>query len=802
MLNKLIDWLKNKTTRISLFIKIHLQTAKKHITVSVGELYQKFLYYKTPTFRAHILSLVKNLVSSLLECLFGVFFAAVVYISILSVYYLMLSDNLNIGVLLWFYPQYLIKVLVVWLYQITNTLMSLTQLTLTYLIAPTLGYIVKVIWTALLLTAYFVKYILTVMYITAVNTTLHTVLLIVTDDWKETIKFVLTWIALNNKWDQSSQLENFTIPLIYELYYINSIFNAHFMFFLNNFPTFNDTLIGYNNYIFFTQLVFEDCLTNPWSYSQFVVEAVEWMGIELSINLAYNTLLWTYLIVILVYSVYRNINYSSITSTVNSILFILMLVSLIKLVFGEYVWSVSSDFKINNSLISLNVVSFYYDELTFTFLFTIYAIGFIVHRYQFSYLNDSPSKEMFLITFNTFILSMVGVVSTSNWLLLLLSWEVLGLSSFFLIGYYKGKPAALKSALKAFIFNKLSDLFLIIAFAIYYFTYNTFYIVQQPMYTPITEWIGIFLLLTAFVKSAQFCFYFWLPDSMEAPIPASALIHSATLVSAGIYLTLRFIDLIEVSTISQYLILSVSSVTMVFASLIAYNQTDIKKLLAYSTIANCGFIYFLIFLKAYKMAMIYFIVHGVIKSFSFIIAGDLIIQNNHIQDMRKWTNFNLHTKLKLLLLIIVMFLLSGAPISLVYTVKSGLFYSNYTSTYVYFWVATSLLLYTLNSYLYGLKLVFFLLNKQVYYRKYRKYTNHIDGQGTTNSLLFILYLYLIIGIVVCSAIYTVTAAPVVSWKWLISILVLSAGFVYSTIVSELAVFQVLLSITLILNFII
>lgn len=122
---------------------------------------------------------------------------------------------------------------------------------------------------------------------------------------------------------------------------------------------------------------------------------------------------------------------------------------------------------------------------------------------------------------------------------------------------------------------------------------------------------------------------------MDAPVPASALIHSATLVAAGIYLVLRFINNIELNNVSMSLLLISSTITMLFSSLIAANQTDIKKLLAYSTISNCAFIYFLIFINNYALALNYFMLHGFLKSLSFMIAGILIRNQHHSQDMRK-----------------------------------------------------------------------------------------------------------------------------------------------------------------------
>jgi len=121
---------------------------------------------------------------------------------------------------------------------------------------------------------------------------------------------------------------------------------------------------------------------------------------------------------------------------------------------------------------------------------------------------------------------------------------------------------------------------------------------------------------------------------MEAPVPASALIHSATLVSAGIYLSLRFIQIIECNELADWCLIVSAPITMVLASAMALNQTDIKRLLAYSTISNCAFIYFILLSKNYELTQFYFILHGVIKSLSFLIAGFLIQQQNHNQDFR------------------------------------------------------------------------------------------------------------------------------------------------------------------------
>lgn len=193
----------------------------------------------------------------------------------------------------------------------------------------------------------------------------------------------------------------------------------------------------------------------------------------------------------------------------------------------------------------------------------------------------------------------------------------------------------MKSSLKAFFFNRISDLFLFIFFAAFLFEYGTSSLVTVHSTGSSIEFLLLFSLTQlAFIKSAQGVYYFWLPDSMEAPIPASALIHSATLVSAGIYLCLRFRYLLLSNVFLRDFILYHSLISAVIFSFTAFLQYDIKRLLAFSTISNCSFMYFLISLGFLNETLFYFTLHGFLKSLLFLLVGYLIINNFHSQDIR------------------------------------------------------------------------------------------------------------------------------------------------------------------------
>ncbi len=359
---------------------------------------------------------------------------------------------------------------------------------------------------------------------------------------------------------------------------------------------------------------------------------------------------------------------------------------------------------------------FFFDKLSLVFLLVVYVIGFFTLVFQNTYLKDYIHKERFFVQLNFFIISMVFLVLSNNWILLLLSWEGLGISSFFLIGFFKNKTGVFKSAFKAFFFNKISDVFILLSFLVYFKLNNGvllsdgFFFYKNYRDSSAIWLFLMFLTISAFIKSAQFFFFFWLPDSMEAPIPASALIHSATLVSAGIYLLLRFSNFFYNYAQFTNLVFVISISSMILFSLISLNQSDVKKILAFSTISNCAFIYFLISLRELNLSIFFFSLHGFFKSLCFLIFGLLIIFNDHKQDLKNWSKFNFGFNFLLNIFLLQTFFLSGFPATFSYLVKTKILTFYNFNLFCLYLTYFSLFLYSIFSYMYSFRM-FFLLNK-------------------------------------------------------------------------------------------
>lgn len=405
-----------------------------------------------------------------------------------------------------------------------------------------------------------------------------------------------------------------------------------------------------------------------------------------------------------------------------------LLISIVLLIYNVQV-ILDTNITIRTSGIVWKPFTFKLDALALNFIITVYLIGFGVSLYQCFYIEDSYHKNRFIITLNWFIISMILVVISYNWILLLLSWEMLGQTSFFLIGFFKIKISAFKSALKAFFYNRISDLLLLLAFLINLKQTNTSDIIQVDFINTNLQLVGLLITVTALIKSAQFFFFFWLPDSMEAPIPASALIHSATLVSAGFYIILRHINYIETCSFTKNILFISSLFSMIIFSLIASTQTDLKKLLAYSTISNCAFIYLLITFNLYNLAILYFTTHGLLKSLSFMIGGLLIRDFNHYQDTRNWYIKTSKEINLLIMLSISVLMLATLPFFTSYDIKSNLNLLNLSTSYTDVTVKLLLIFYTLNSYNYGIKLPLLLFFKKNPYNKniisFNDYTNFL-----------------------------------------------------------------------------
>lgn len=293
------------------------------------------------------------------------------------------------------------------------------------------------------------------------------------------------------------------------------------------------------------------------------------------------------------------------------------------------------------STFSINV-----DNLTALMFLVVTTVSFVVHIYSIGYMKHDKHKSRFFAYLSLFTFAMLVLVSSDDLLQLFLGWEGVGLCSYLLIGFWFKKESANLASMKAFIANRVGDFSLLIGiFSIYYIfgSVNFNDIFSGLKVASEKEIFGIsaitFICIALFIgcmgKSAQIGLHTWLPDAMEGPTPVSALIHAATMVTAGVFLVVRLSPLFEYSEVARNLILSVGSVTAVFAGSIAIFQTDIKKIIAYSTCSQLGYMFVACGVSAYGVAMFHLATHAFFKALLFLCAGNVIHAVHHEQDIHK-----------------------------------------------------------------------------------------------------------------------------------------------------------------------
>jgi len=351
-------------------------------------------------------------------------------------------------------------------------------------------------------------------------------------------------------------------------------------------------------------------------------------------------------------------------------------------------------FKINLNLFV--PFELFVDHLSLNYTFLTLTIAVSVLFYTFSYFRYEPLVDRLVLLISSFVMSMVLLVNAGNFCVLFLGWELIGLTSFLLINFWSTRVATLKSAFKAFTFNKFSDLMLLVSIILIYNEFETTninvfrnelhflvisYYTAWDINVSSLELISLFFLSSAFIKSAQFGFHLWLPDSMEAPVPASALIHSATLVSAGVFLFLRLNQLFELSSYSFILIQIWGSITAFYGGLCATFQSDIKKLLAYSTISHCGFLMLCVSTEIFETTIIYLYIHGFFKATSFLCVGNIIRISLNYQDFRRMGSFFKYLPFEFFTLVVCLFNLGGFPFTIGFFSKHFLFTSLSASSF-------------------------------------------------------------------------------------------------------------------------
>ncbi len=285
-------------------------------------------------------------------------------------------------------------------------------------------------------------------------------------------------------------------------------------------------------------------------------------------------------------------------------------------------------------------LGFLIDPLTTIMLLVVTGVGFLIHVYSVGYMHGEEGFTRFFTYMNLFMVSMLLLVMGNNYVVLFIGWEGVGLCSYLLIGYYYEKISAGKAATKAFVVNRIGDAgFLIAVFLIFShfgtLDYTSVFAQASTLSTEMATAITICLLIGAFGKSAQLPLYTWLPDAMEGPTPVSALIHAATMVTAGVYMVVRNHVFFDMAPVALATVGIIGGVTALFAATIGLVQNDIKRVLAYSTVSQLGYMFLACGVGAYTAAIFHLVTHAFFKALLFLSAGAVIHSLENEQDIRK-----------------------------------------------------------------------------------------------------------------------------------------------------------------------
>jgi len=325
---------------------------------------------------------------------------------------------------------------------------------------------------------------------------------------------------------------------------------------------------------------------------------------------------------------------------------------------------------------------FEFDSLTVSMLIPVLIISSLVHLYSISYMSQDPHNQRFFSYLSLFTFMMIILVTANNYLLMFVGWEGVGVCSYLLVSFWYTRIAANQSSMSAFLTNRVGDCLLTIGmFAILWslgnLDYSTVFSLAAYINENIITFIGICLLIGAMAKSSQVGLHIWLPMAMEGPTPVSALIHAATMVTAGVYLLMRSSPLIEYSSTVLLLCLWLGAITTVFSSLIGLFQQDIKKVIAYSTMSQLGMMVIAIGLSSYNIALFHLINHAFYKGLLFLGAGSVIHAVADNQDFRKYGGLIMHLPLTYSVMLIASLSLVAFPFMTGFYSKDFILESSY-----------------------------------------------------------------------------------------------------------------------------
>ena len=286
------------------------------------------------------------------------------------------------------------------------------------------------------------------------------------------------------------------------------------------------------------------------------------------------------------------------------------------------------------------IFGFYVDRITATMVTLVTIVSALVHMYSIGYMSRDPDIRRFMTTLSFFTFAMLILVTSSDLIQMFIGWEAVGLASYLLIGFWFQKGSANLAAQKAFLVNRVGDFCLLLGICIMVHAFSTSDVqevigISFGADQDLVNLICLLLVVGATSKSAQIFLHTWLPDAMEGPTPVSALIHSATMVTAGVFLLCRFSPIMESSTSVLQVVTLMGAVTAFYASTVAVAQNDIKKIIAYSTCSQIGFMFIAVGVSAYPAALFHLFTHGFFKALLFLCAGSVIIAMHHEQDVDK-----------------------------------------------------------------------------------------------------------------------------------------------------------------------
>lgn len=282
------------------------------------------------------------------------------------------------------------------------------------------------------------------------------------------------------------------------------------------------------------------------------------------------------------------------------------------------------------------------DQLSIVMTLVVTGVGFLIHVYSIGYMHGDPGFWRYFAYLNLFIFAMLNLVLADNFLLLFLGWEGVGLCSYLLIGFWYTKKFTGDAAKKAFIVNRVGDFGFLIGMFLIFVTFGT--LKFEPVFLqasvmsigePVLFWITLMLFVGAVGKSAQIPLFVWLPDAMAGPTPVSALIHAATMVTAGVYMVARSATLYALAPLTMEIVAVIGLLTAIMAATIALTQNDIKKILAYSTVSQLGFMFLALGVGAFWVGIFHVYTHAFFKALLFLGSGAVIHAMHHEQDIQK-----------------------------------------------------------------------------------------------------------------------------------------------------------------------